>query len=102
MQLAFVISRSSLPKDRAHGLSFRGVNGNGDAHFCPRACPAPQLEPPAYIFRPLPHSAKTPVRIALCLNSFRINSAAVVTNEHAQEITLVLNFNLDLCRFGMT
>src|SRR4051794_33801855 len=99
MQLAFVISRSFLPKDRDHGSSFRDVKRNGDTHFCPRTCPAPNIESRTDIFRPLTHSAKTPVRIAQFLNSFGIDSAAVVTNQHAQEVAQVLSFNLDLCRF---
>jgi hypothetical protein len=102
MQLAFVISRSSLPKDRDHGLSFRDVNRNGDAHFCPRTYPAPYTESRADILRPVSHPAKAPVRITLFLNGFEIDSAAVVTNQHAQEGAQVLNFNLDLCRLGMT
>jgi hypothetical protein len=102
MQLAFVISLSSGSKDRDHGLSFRDVKRNGDTHFCPRTCPAPNIESRTDIFRPLTHSAKTPVRIVLFLNGIGIDSAAVVTNQHAQEIAQVLNFNLDLCRFGMT
>src|SRR6185295_17532058 len=102
MQLAFVIFLSSLPKDRDHGLSFRDVKRNGDTHFCPGACPARNIESRTDIFRPLTHSAKTPVRIALFLKGFGIDSAAVVTNQHAQEVAQVLNFNLDLCRFGMT
>jgi hypothetical protein len=102
MHFRFVISRSSLPKDRDHGLSFRDVNRNGDMHLCPRTYPAPYTESRTDIFRPLTHPAKTPVRIAFLLNGFGIDSAAIVTNQHAQEGAQVLNFNLDLCRFGMT
>jgi anti-sigma regulatory factor (Ser/Thr protein kinase) len=47
------------------GCPFRDVNRNGDAHFCPRTCPAPYIESRTDIFRPLTHPAKTPVRIAL-------------------------------------
>jgi hypothetical protein len=52
------------------GCPFRDVNRNGDAHFCPRTCPAPYTESRTDIFRPLTHSSKTPVRIALVLNGF--------------------------------
>jgi hypothetical protein len=38
------------------------------------------------VFCALTHSAKTLVRIALSLNGFGITSAAIVTNEHAQEV----------------
>src|ERR1700722_14556898 len=90
------------PKDRDRCLSFRDVNRNGDAHFCAGAYLAQHIESSTDIFRSLPHPAKTPVRIALFLNGLGIYSAAVVTNEHAQEVAQVLNFNLDLCRLGMT
>ncbi len=66
------------------GCPFRDVNRNGDAHFCPRTCPAPYTESRTDIFRPLTHPSKTPVRIALVLNGFGIDSAAVVTNEAHQ------------------
>ena len=84
------------------GCPFRDVNRNGDAHFCSRTRPAPYIESRTDIFRPLTHPAKTPVRITPFLNSLGIDSAAIVTNEHAQEVAQVLNFNLDLCRLGMT
>ena len=71
-------------------------------HFCPGPCPAPYIQSRTDIFRPLTHPAKTPVRIALLLNSFRIDPAAVVTNEHVYQIAQVLNFNLDFSRLGMT
>src|SRR5262245_46149275 len=100
--LAFVISLSSLPKDRDHRLSFRYVNRNEDTHFCPGACTAPYIESGADIFSPLAHSTKTPVRIPRLLNGFGIDSAAVVTNQHAQHVAQVLNFNLDPCSPGMT
>ena len=80
---------------------FRDVNRKGDAHFCARSCPAPYSESHTNILRPLTHTAKTPMGIALFLNGFGIDSAAVVTNGHAQEVALVLNFNLDRCRLGM-
>src|SRR6266849_2528504 len=85
-----------------HGLSLREVDRNGDAHFCPCTCPAPDTESRTDIFRAFPHPAKTPVRITPFLIGLGIDSAAVVTNEHAQEVAEVLNFNLDLCRLGMT
>src|SRR5882757_1412835 len=85
-----------------HGLSLRDVDRNGGAHFCPCTCPAPNSKFRADVLCALTHSAKTPVRIALSLNGSGINSAAIVTNEHAQEVVLVLNFNLDLCRLGVT
>ena len=83
-------------------ITFRDVNRNGNAHFSPRTYPAPYAESRTDIFRTLPHPAKTPVRIALFLNRFGIDSVAIVTNENAQEVALVLNFNLDRCRLGMT
>jgi hypothetical protein len=83
-------------------LSFRDVSRNGDAHFCPCPCPAPNSKSRADVLCALTHSAKTPVRIELSLYGFGINSAAIVKNEHAQEVVLVLNFNLDLCRLGVT
>src|SRR6266446_2171664 len=73
-----------------HGLSFRDVDRNGDAHFCPCTCPAPNSKSRVDVFCALTHSAKTPVRIALSLKGFGLNSAAIVTNEHAQEVVLVL------------
>src|SRR5215831_778140 len=76
--------------------------GGGDEHFCPRTYLAPHLELRSDIFRPLPHSAKAPVRIALTLNGFRFDSAAVVTNQHAQEVTQILDFDFDVCSFRMT
>ena len=80
----------------------RALNRNCDADFRPHTCLAPNLESRTDMFRPLAHAAKTPVRIALSLNGFGIDSAAIVTNDHAQEVAQVLNFNLDLCRLGMT
>jgi hypothetical protein len=35
------------------GCPFGDVNRNGDAHFCPRTCPAPYTESRTDIFRPL-------------------------------------------------
>jgi len=84
------------------GLSLRDVDRNGDAHFCPCTCPAPNSKSRADVLCTLTHSAKPPARIAPSLNGFGIDSAAIVTNEHAQEVVLVLNFNLDLCRLGVT
>lgn len=81
---------------------FRDVNRSDDADFRPGAWPAPNAESRADFLRTLMHSAKTPVRIALLLNSFRIDPAAVVTNEHVYQIAQVLNFNLDFSRLGMT
>ena len=83
-------------------MPFRDVNRNGDAHFCPPTCPAPYTESRVHLFCSLTHSAKAPVRIALFSNGFGIDSAAVVTNQHAQDVVQVLNFNLDGSRFGMT
>jgi hypothetical protein len=80
----------------------RAVNRNCDADFRPHTCLAPNLESRTDMFRPLAHAAKTPVRIALFLNGFRLDSAAVVTNEHAQEVAQVLDFNFYGCRFRMT
>src|SRR6266851_8593844 len=74
-----------------HGLSFRDVDRNGDAHFCPCTCPAPDTESRTDIFCALTHSAKTPVRIALSWNGFWLDSAAIVTKEQAQEDAQVLN-----------
>jgi len=40
--------------------------------------------------------------MALLFDDFGIDPAAFVTNEHVYQIAHVLNFNLDLCRLGMT
>src|SRR5260221_11999630 len=37
-----------------HGLLLREVDRNGDAHFCPCTCPAPDTESRADIFRAFP------------------------------------------------
>ncbi len=41
------------------------------------------------------------MRIPAILNHGGTNPAAVVTNQYTQEGAQVLNFNLDLCCFGM-
>ena len=84
-----------------HGLSLRDVDRNGDAHFCPCTCPAPDAESRRDMLCALTHSAKTPVRITPFLNGLGIDAAAIVTNEHAQEVAQVLNLNFDLCRLGV-
>ena len=80
---------------------FRVVSRSDDADFCPGTWPAPDTESRTDIFCTLMHSAKPPVRIALS-DAFWIDPAAVITNEHVYQIAQVLDFNLDLCRFGMT
>jgi hypothetical protein len=78
------------------------VNRNGDAHFGSPACPAPYTESRAHLLCSVTHPAQTPVQIALCLNGLGIDSAAVVANQHAQDVVQVLHFDLDSSCFGMT
>lgn len=75
---------------------------NGDAHFGPRPWPAPYTESGTDPFSLISHPTKTTVQIAPSLKRFRIDSATIVTNDYSQGVVQVLNFNLDLCRFGMT
>src|SRR5689334_14098745 len=100
--MAFINILLLLPNDCAQGGPFRDVNRNGDAHFGSRAGPAPYPESRAHLLCPVTHSAKTPMKIALGLNGFGIDSAAVVANQHAQDVVHVLHFDLDGSRFGMT
>ena len=81
--------------------AFRNVR-NGDAHFGPHSWPAPYTKSGADLFRLISHPTKTTMRIAPSLKRFRIYSATVVTNDYAQGVVQVLNFNFDFCRFGMT
>jgi hypothetical protein len=75
---------------------------NGDAHFGPHPWPAPYTELGTDPFRLISHPTKTTVQIAPSWKRFRINSATIVTNDYSQGVVQVLNFNLDICRFGMT
>ena len=78
------------------------LNRNDNPNFGAPIGPASYFESRTDVFRPIAHSAKTPVRIALFLHGFGIDSTAVVANEHSQEIAEVLNFNFDPGRLGMT
>src|SRR5262245_10812027 len=64
--------------------SYRSVNRNCDAHFCPYPWPAPDAEPRTNVFGAVSHSAKTPVGIPRLLNHVGIHPATVVTDEQAQ------------------
>jgi len=64
-------------------------------HLCPRTYPAPYTESRTDIFRPLTHPRR-PQCESLSFERLGIDSAAIVTNQHAQEGAQVLNFNLDL------
>jgi hypothetical protein len=96
------LSRSFLPGTPIICCLSRDVSRNGDEHFCTTTRPAPYTESRTDIFRPLSHPAETRGRIVLFSRGLGIDLAAVVTNEHAPAVADVLNFNLDLCRFGMT
>jgi hypothetical protein len=71
------------------GCPFRDLKRTGDAHFCPLTCSAPYTESRTDTFCPRKHPAKTPMRIALFLSGFGIDSAAVVTNEQSQDVVQV-------------
>src|SRR5215472_12210366 len=86
---------------RSWVVSFRSVDRNGNPHCGPHTRPAADIESRIDFFRPRAHPAKPPVRIALFLNGFRIDSAAIVMNAYTCEVAQVLNFNVDVCRFGM-
>ena len=75
---------------------------NGDAHLGTHPWPAPYTELGTDLFRLISHPRKTAVQIAPSLKRFRIDSATIVTNDYSQGVVQVLNFNFDLCRFGMT
>ncbi len=81
--------------------AFRSIR-DGDAHFGPHPWPAPNIDSGTDLFRLISHLTKTTVRTTPFLKRFRMDSATIVTNDYTQSIVQVLNFNLDLRRFGMT
>src|SRR5262249_31671323 len=96
--------QSCLPSQRPKSgvAGFPAIRRSGDAYFCARTYLAPNIELRTDVFRPPPHPSKTPVRIPCLLDGFSLNAAAVVTNQHAQEVAQVLNLDFDVYRFGMT
>jgi len=85
-----------MQRDRIVSRHFPDINRSDDADFRSGTWPAPYIESRSDFLCSLTHSAKPPVRIAVLSDGFRIDPAAVVTNEHMDQIAQVLDFNLDL------
>jgi hypothetical protein len=81
--------------------SIRHINRHGDAHLCSSAWPAPYPESRTDVLGPVSHPAETPVRIPHSQNLVGIDTATVVSNEQAQKVAQVLNFNFDRRRSRM-